>query len=247
MAIREILFDNSVFCAGKYKEFVDFIFNKIRIYPNDKIIIVHINLRNYYYYQRDEKLKEEIKINCIIVFEGIGMKVGFMMKGYGFLPDLNGTDLFPLLMEKISVTKTGIFLLGSKENVIEKAAKNLSIKYPSINLCGYHNGYFSADEETEIVNKINKCNPGVLFLGMGFPLQEKFALRNLDKLKVPLIWNVGGLFDTLSGKKTRAPLLVRNLRLEWLYRLIKEPRRMLHRNTVAAFWSLSDIIFKKKS
>jgi N-acetylglucosaminyldiphosphoundecaprenol N-acetyl-beta-D-mannosaminyltransferase len=246
MALSKIYFDDMVFYTGEFKDFVDFIMEKYVSYNNQKIIITYINLRNYYYLHKDKKLKEEINKNCIMVFEGIGMKIGFLIKGYGLLPDLNGTDIFPLLMSKISELNLGIFLLGSQDNIIKKAAENLLIKYPGINLKGYYNGYFLKKDEPCIINIINNCNTDVLFVGMGFPIQEEFILRNINKINAPLILNVAGLFDTFSGYKTRAPYLVRKIRLEWLYRFIKEPRRMLQRNTVAAFWSLKHIIFNCK-
>jgi N-acetylglucosaminyldiphosphoundecaprenol N-acetyl-beta-D-mannosaminyltransferase len=208
---------------------------------------VHINLRNYYYLQKDIKLKEEIKNYCISIFEGIGMKVGFFLKGYGVLHDLNGTDLIPLLLKKILNSGYKLFLLGAKEEIVVKAINNLRKRFPGLNICGYNNGYFSGKFEPELLKKINESNADILLIGMGFPIQEKFVLKYKDKLKTSLIWNVGGLFDTLSGNKKRAPVILRKMRLEWLFRFVLEPGRMFHRNTVAAFWSLSHIIFSRRS
>ena len=246
MAVRKILFDEMIFYTGEFGEFADFIFSKVSSALNRKTILVHINLRNYYYLNKDKKLKDEIKKNCLIVFDGIGMKFGLMLKGYGLIPDLNGTDLFPLLMSKISKTKTGVYLLGTRDNIIKKASENILKIFPDLNICGYHNGYFSEGEEDKLVEEINNSGADILLVGKGFPEQELFVLRNIETLRTSLIWNVGGLFDTLSGYKTRAPLLIRKIRLEWLYRLTKEPKRMLHRNTIAAFWSLNHIIFNKR-
>ncbi len=81
---------------------------------------------------------------------------------------------------------------------------------------------------------------------MGFPLQEKFVFKYRDKLNVSLIWNLGGLFDFLSGLKPRAPAIIRRMRFEWLYRFVKEPIRMFHRNTVSAVWSVGKILLIKK-
>jgi N-acetylglucosaminyldiphosphoundecaprenol N-acetyl-beta-D-mannosaminyltransferase len=246
MNTKKILFNNTIYFTGGLNEFADFIFQKVILNKNNKTIITHINLRNYYYYQKDKELKEKIKESCFIIFEGIGMKIGFMLKGYGLLPDLNGTDLFPLLIKKIEGTRTGPFFLGSKENVIIQAVKNIQKEYPALNISGYNNGYFSADEEPGIIEKINKSKANILFVGMGFPLQEKFIIKNIDKINPNLIWNVGGLFDILSGYKPRAPRFFRKMRLEWLFRLMLEPRRMLHRNFIAAPWSLAHIIFNAK-
>ncbi len=223
-------------------EFADLIFDRLKTQPKNKTIIVHVNLRNYYYLNKDARLKEEIRKNCMAVFEGIGLKAGLWFKGMGFLPDLNGTDLFPFFMEKISVLNLKVYLLGSEKSIIEKAAENIMNDYPEVKICGFHHGYFSAEEELSIVNDINESKADLLIIGRGFPLQENFVLKHKNELRAPLIWNVGGLFDIVSGYKPRAPVLVRKLRLEWMFRFLLEPRRMLYRNTVCAFWSLGHLI-----
>lgn len=245
--IQKINFDGIVYYCGELFDFIDFIEDKLKNGTNKKTILVHINLRNYYYLQKDKILKENIKDHCLSIFEGIGMKAGFFLKGFGVLPDSNGTDLVPLLLEKFNSSNLRLFLLGSDKETVSKTVFYLQKKYPEIIICGYHNGYFTKDEEQRLVENINESKANLLLVGMGFPLQEKFVLKYKDKLSVNLIWNVGGLFDILSGTKNRAPTFLRKLRLEWLYRLLLEPGRMLHRNTIAAFWSLSHIIFCKRS
>jgi len=246
MILKNIKHNDFIYVTGTFNEFADFIVDKIKDPRTDKVIIVHLNLRNYYYLHKDKHLINCIKKNCLVVFDGIGMKTGFFLKGVGLLPDLNGTDLFPLVMKQLCFLHTNIFFLGSDEKSIELAAKNCQTTYPGINICGYHHGYFPVNSEEEIVTQINQSNADILMIGRGFPLQEQFAIRNKDKLNVSLLWNVGGLFDFISGNKKRAPYMVRKIRLEWLFRFMKEPCRMLHRNTVAAFWSLGHILFSKK-
>ena len=241
-----IHFNNIRYYTGSFNQFTDYIFQLLENNPFKKIIITHINLRNYFFLNKDLKLKEEINKDCTVVFDGIGLKIGFWLKGFGLLPDLNGTDLFPLIMEKISDSGLGVFLLGSYDNNISKAASNIKKSYPKINIQGYHHGYFSKAEEMDIVDTINQSKSEVLLIGMGFPMQEQFVLKYKDKLNLLLVWNIGGLFDIISEQKPRSPLILRKLRLEWLFRFLLEPRRMLHRNTVCAFWSLFHIILQKK-
>lgn len=124
-----------------------------------------------------------------------------------------------------------------------KTVESIRKNYRRIIISGYNNGFLREDEEESIVDRINQAGAEVLLLSMSFPLEEQFAFRNREKLKVKMIWNLGGLFDILSGEKKRAPLSLRKIRLEWLYRFLKEPGRMIHRNTVAAFWSISHILF----
>ncbi len=227
------------------KDFIEYIYELMR-YGKKQIIIVHINLRNYYFMNRDKTLYENIKNDSIAVFEGIGLKTCMILKGYGFLEDLNGTDLFPLFLKKLERTDHKIFLLGGSDDALNGTIEHIKKNYEEINISGYNNGYFESKDEERIIEKIKDSQADILLISMGFPLQEKFVFKYMNKLNLTLIWNLGGLFDIISGLKPRAPLLMRNLRLEWLYRFMNEPIRMFHRNTVAAAWSMGNILFNKK-
>ena len=227
------------------KDFIEYIYELMR-YGKKQIIIVHINLRNYYFMNMDKTLYDDIKNDSIAVFEGIGLKTCMILKGYGFLEDLNGTDLFPLFLKKLERTGHKIFLLGGSDDALNGTIEHIKKNYVEISISGYNNGYFEPKEEERIVEKINDSQADILLISMGFPLQEKFVFKYKDKLNLILIWNLGGLFDIISGLKPRAPLLMRNFRLEWLYRFMREPVRMFHRNTVAAAWSMGNILFNKK-
>ena len=227
------------------KDFIEYIYVLMR-YGKKQIIIVHINLRNYYFMNMDKTLYDDIKNDSIAVFEGIGLKTCMILKGYGFLEDLNGTDLFPLFLKKLERTGHKIFLLGGSDDALNGTIEHIKKNYVEISISGYNNGYVEPKEEERIVEKINDSQADILLISMGFPLQEKFVFKYRDKLNLILIWNLGGLFDIISGLKPRAPLLMRNFRLEWLYRFMREPVRMFHRNTVAAAWSMGNILFNKK-
>ncbi|HWQ81607.1 MAG TPA: WecB/TagA/CpsF family glycosyltransferase [Ignavibacteria bacterium] len=242
--MKEVSFRGIKLHAGSYEDALEYILNMVLSGMTGKII-THINLRNYFYLMRDDGLKEALGNNSTMFFEGIGMKTGFFLRGRGIVPDVNGTDLFPVLMKSLSGCPYRIYLLGSVLQAAEGIADKIRKEYPSVNIAGIHSGYFDEKTEEEIVNDVNNKNTDILIAAMGFPLQEKFALRNLNRLNVKAVWCTGGLFDFISGMKKRAPGFVRALRLEWLYRFLKEPKRMLHRNTIAAFWSLFDIIFKR--
>lgn len=230
-----LTFDNIDYYTGSLNEFTEYIFRKEKKFSYSKKIITHINLKNFYYLNKNPELKNWIKNNCITVFEGIGLKAGFFLKGYGLIKDLNGTDLFPFFMKKIKASGKSVYLLGAEEKYIQKTAENINKNYPGIKISGFHNGYFSQAEEDEIINKINNSKTDILIIGMGFPEQENFIMRNSGKVNVSTIWFVGGLFDFISGNKPRSPYILRRLRLEWLFRFFLEPRRMLHRNTICAF------------
>ncbi|MBK6876234.1 MAG: WecB/TagA/CpsF family glycosyltransferase [Ignavibacteria bacterium] len=240
--MQKIFLDGLGLHAGELNDFSDHISN----YHNNSqelLIIVHINLRNYYFMHKDTELMKNIKEYSLPVLDGIGMKFAVLLKKKIVVNDLNGTDLFPLVMDSFDKAGKRIFIIGGTQNVVRKTVESIRKNYRRIIISGYNNGFLREDEEESIVDRINQAGAEVLLLSMSFPLEEQFAFRNREKLKVKMIWNLGGLFDILSGEKKRAPLSLRKIRLEWLYRFLKEPGRMIHRNTVAAFWSISHILF----
>lgn len=193
-------------------------------YAAHPTIIAHINVHNYYELIKNQPFKRELQQYSILLFDGIGLKVAAFIAGFGWLPDLNGTDLFPLIMKIGSEKQLRIFCLGTEPGIIERAVNKIHGLFPRIHVTGYRHGYFKPDEEKSVVEEINASKADMLIIGMGFITQEKFALRYSNQLSVKVIWNVGGLFDIVSQEKPRTPLFMRKVRLEWLFRLIHEPR-----------------------
>ena len=201
-------------------------------------IVSHINVANYHILWRDPELKHLVRANCVLLLDGIGHKLGAFARGWGVVPDLNGTDLFPLVIQQMATRGARVYFLGAREPTIRRAAERVQKQYPGITVTGYHHGYFSTEDEPNVIAQINSGEPDLLVIGMGFPRQELFALRNRDTLRVPLVWTVGGLFDFLSGETPRAPRWMRSLRLEWLFRFLLEPRRLWYRIVVSTPWYL---------
>jgi N-acetylglucosaminyldiphosphoundecaprenol N-acetyl-beta-D-mannosaminyltransferase len=118
-----------------------------------------------------------------------------------------------------------VFLLGAAPSVADAAAQVLAGRYPGLKLAGAQHGYFKVSEETDVIARIRRAAPDLLFVGMGMPAQEKWIAKNLQALGVPVVMGVGGSFDVLSGRVGRAPLWMRRAGVEWLYRLVREPWR----------------------
>lgn len=210
-------------------------------------VVTHINANNYYRLHHEPQFGAELRDGGLMILDGIGLKIGGFLLGLGRLPDLNGTDLFPLVMQRAAARNLKVFLLGAHERVAATAASNLGRRFPGIGIAGFQGGYFDAAEETEVAARVRASGAQVLLLGRGFLRQERFALDHAGRLGVNLIWNVGGLFDFVSGAKSRAPRPLRRLRLEWLYRFMSSPRGMWHRNLVAAPWFLGHVVHARFS
>lgn len=140
---------------------------------------------------------------------------------------VTGVDLMSEICRQSGAKGYKIFLLGAGENVAEKLKAKLEKENPELNISGTYRGTAEHSEEKIIVEKINKSEADILFVAFGSPKQEIWISKNLNKLKsVKLAIGVGGSFDFLSGNKKRAPELMRKMGLEWLFRVIKEPKRI---------------------
>ena len=125
-----------------------------------------------------------------------------------------------------------VFLLGAKAEVVEAAANKLMQQHSNLIIAGYHHGYFWGDEQT-VVNKIRQSEAKLLFVAITSPRKENFINQWKEDLGVDFVMGVGGSFDVVAGKVTRAPAWMQNAGLEWLYRVIQEPRRMWKRYLIA--------------
>ena len=166
---------------------------------------------------------------------------------------VTGYDTSIKILELMNERHLSLFLLGAKPGIAEKAIERINNDYPNIVISGYNNGYFngshnghaSCDEEEALIQKINDSKADAIFVGMGAGYQEKFIYYNKDKLKTKLAIANGGVIDVLAGNVKIAPAFIRKIGMEWLYRLIKEPKRFKRQLDIPKF--LMKIIFTKNA
>ena len=130
----------------------------------------------------------------------------------------------PVSYTHLAQTGQTLYLLGGKPGIAEKAAVNLQAKHPGLKVVGTADGYFK--DETPVVERINDSEPDVLFVCLGAPKQELFMVDHRRELQVGLMIGLGGSLDGFAGTVKRAPVWMQRAGLEWLYRLLKEPRRL---------------------
>lgn len=158
--------------------------------------------------------------------DGIGVVYASRMLHNPVPERVPGFDLTCGLLESIAKTGEGVFLFGAKPGVAETAKKNLEQKYPGLQVCGTHDGYFKPEDEDGIINAINQSGAKLLLVCLGAPKQEKWIAAHKDALFVNLCMGVGGALDVFAGTVKRAPELFIKCNLEWLYRFIKQPSRL---------------------
>ncbi len=141
------------------------------------------------------------------------------------------TDLFHDTARVAQQRGARMFFLGAAKAVVERAVQRVRALYPDLDIVGHACGYLRRDgDEARIIEVVNNARPDILWLGLGAPAEQEFALRHRDALHgIGLIKTTGGLFDFLSGKNTRAPDWMQRAGLEWAYRIYLEPRRLAGR------------------
>lgn len=192
------------------------ILKKIRktiINNKEQIAIIAINPKKIMLANEDKELKSIIQETEILIPDSahLGRKMG---------ERITGIDLMENICNEVKEAK--IFLYGSIEENVKTAKINLERKNKDIEIVGYVNGFVYGQE---VIDRINNSKANILFVALGSPKQEKWIHSNRDKIKANVIMGVGGSIDVLSGKIKRAPRFIRKLGLEWLYRMIKEPKR----------------------
>ncbi|NND82667.1 MAG: WecB/TagA/CpsF family glycosyltransferase, partial [Gammaproteobacteria bacterium] len=182
---------------------------------------VNADCANQYY--GDDQYKTLLN-NCEHVFaDGIGVKIAARWQGVELAENVNGTDMFPLLCERLQETGDRLYLLGAEQSVLEKLVKNLHSAYPSLNIGGYCDGFSHQDNPQQLIEKINRSHADLLLVAMGAPRQEHWIAANMPALNAKAAIGVGGLFDFYSGEVSRAPQWLRELSMEWVWRLLMQP------------------------
>lgn len=169
--------------------------------------------------------KTMMKKADLIVPDGVGVVWAAKKCGEPVAERIAGIELLNLLMEQGEKRKWKAYLLGTTQEIIDAAAEKLQLQYPQVKIVGARNGFFGADEDQEVIAHIKQKEPQLLFVARGAETQEPWIVKHREQLGVPLIMGVGGSFDVISGKLKRAPMLVQKLKLEWLFRLLQEPKR----------------------
>lgn len=195
------------------------------IEKNCKMFIVTANPETLMIAEDNPKFKECLLDNrTIIVPDGIGVIKGMEMCGYKTNGTITGVELAKRIMEILNEQKKSIYLFGAKQEVIQKLEEVLKNEYPNVIIAGAENGYVT--DKQEVFKDIIEKKPDVVLVAMGIPNQELLIYDNLDSFDKGVFIGVGGSFDVLSGMKKRAPKIFRKVHLEWLYRIVREPKRL---------------------
>ena len=193
---------------------------------------VVVNVDKIVKLQRDPQLREAIRDCDLINADGQPIVWASRLLGQPLKERVTGIDLFGALVERCAQRGFRPFFLGAREEVVQTMAGVLKAQHPRLQLAGWRNGYWINEEEASVVAQVKQARPDVLFVALSSPKKEIFLRRWKAELQVPFVMGVGGTFDVVAGLVKRAPGWMQRCGLEWLYRLIQEPRRMWRRYLV---------------
>lgn len=174
--------------------------------------------------KKDEVFRNVLNRADLVLPDGIGVVYAAKILGRPLNGRAPGVDFAQGLMAHMAQTGDKLFLLGAKPGVAEQAAENLRQAHPGLTICGTHDGYFK--EDTPVVEAIRAAGADVIFVCLGAPKQELWMAANGPGTGARLAVGLGGCLDVFAGNVQRAPEAWQKAGLEWLYRLIKEPRRI---------------------
>ncbi len=181
----------------------------------------------------DREYADNLAKSDIVLPDGSGINLACKIMGTHLIENVNGTDMFPFICRLSAEKSFKIFLLGAKPGIADAVRKNCESNYPGVKFCGVRDGYFDkAKESAKVISEINEADPDFLLVAFGAPYQEKWITEHFSALGARVCIGVGGLFDFYSGRIPRAPKWMRELGLEWIFRLLQEPARMWKRYVI---------------
>lgn len=210
-----------------YKDSANSFYNLLEDYlvNNKKEFIVSANPETFMKSLEDKEVTKLLSDkNTLLVPDGIGIVKSSKMLGYDITERITGIDIAYELLKLGNKYHKKIYLFGSMQKVIDMMLEVLKKDYPNLIIVGSSNGY--VNDKDKVFDEISKLKPDIVLVALGIPLQEKLIYKHLNKFDKGIFVGVGGSFDVISGYKKRAPKIFIKLNLEWLYRIIKEPKRI---------------------
>ncbi len=191
--------------------------SKIVVTPNAEILQM---------FHRDPAVREALLQADYVVPDGVGVLMAAKRLGTPLKEKVAGIELATHLLERSAAEGKRVYFLGARPGVAEAAKRRMEEKLPGLQIVGLRDGYFKPEEEPEIIAEINRLDVDMLFVCLGAPRQELWMAKNRPALKIGVMLGLGGTLDVLGENVRRAPRWMIRLRLEWLYRIAMEPKRI---------------------
>jgi len=197
--------------------------------------VIAVNPEKVIKARKSPVLLDPLREARLLIPDGIGVVMAARLLGLGKMKRVPGAELMPAICEQAAREGYRIFLFGGGPEVNRDAMIVLRRRFPGIRIVGGQHGYLKEEEMPDLIHRINASGAEVLFVALGSPKQELWMKEYLPRLNIKVCQGVGGTFDVLAGRVKRAPAIFRKIHLEWLFRLLSEPRRLLRQTALPRF------------
>ena len=194
--------------------------------------VCYVNAANFNLAAEDCRYAKVLRTANIVYADGQAVVWASRYLGCPLPERVNAGDFFERFCEVCARERLTLYFLGSRPGVAQRASQNLADRIAELRILGARDGYFDLAQSDEVVAEINRLSPDVLIVGMGAPRQEFWVAERMDRLNVGVAWCVGALLEYVAGATFRAPVWMRKAGLEWVFRLVLEPRRLWQRYLV---------------
>lgn len=198
---------------------------------------------------RNDRYRRILKEASMVYSGGLGPVLASKILNQPLIERTPTPDFIGKVLSAASKKGWLVYFLGTNESSLKMAVGKIKVKFPKLEICGYHHGYFNKTENSRIISEINTLKPTFVLVGMGTPKQELWMAENAGKLNVKAVWAVGAMFDVISGTLPRAPVFLQKMGLEWFFRLLQEPGRLWRRyligNAMFVLYVLSEKLHTK--
>ncbi len=201
-----------------------------------KTIINTINPHSYCVSKTDAMFKNALLKSDVLLPDGSGIVLAAKVLRGKIIQKIAGADIHKHLLEHAEINKKRVFYLGASQDTLDLISNRIKKEYPNILIGSYSPPYkseFSEKDSNKMIREVNDFKPDILFVGMTAPKQEKWVALHKDKLEVTIVVSIGAVFDFYAGTVKRSSAVWINLGLEWLPRLVKEPKRLWRRNFIS--------------
>lgn len=232
-------------CCGGMGAVVDDIVDRIRTDPTGRSLAC-INPHSYVVARSNPSFAQALRDADWLIPDGVGIVMASRLLGGSIAERVTGSDIFEGVHQRLAESGGGsVFFLGASEETLRMICDRMAVDHPSVRIAGTYSPpfkqTFSARDVDEMVAAVNAAVPDVLWVGLTSPKQDLWIQQTLPRLSVRFAAGVGAVFDFYAGRVKRSPSIFRRMGLEWLPRLIQEPRRLWRRMFVSAPIFLWDV------
>jgi exopolysaccharide biosynthesis WecB/TagA/CpsF family protein len=207
---------------------------ELAIAGRNQLKISYANPHTYSLIKHHPDLLSALKEMDIVLADGIGVVIASHFVRNRIRCRISIGLIAPFLMPLAVQRNWSLFLFGGAKNVVDEAARKLSIAHPGIRIAGTSHGFISEHENRLLVQSINESKADIVLVGMGQPLQERWILSNAEHLRANILFSVGGFLEQTAIRVNYYPEIITKFRLNWLYRLVQNPRRLWKRYLISS-------------